>query len=204
MSYPNEQPPHPQQHGQPQPNSQPQHSPGQQYAPPQSVAQGEQPYPQHQPHQPQAPQYAQPQQAPHYPVSPQYAQPQQTPHYAQAPQPAPHYAQRPATPAGALNVLGVIALLCMVADALFSFVIPFMLRAASVDFNMMLFSLATGGVRWTLIVLATVFGLIGLAQKQRTRGRWTVYAALGAAGCAAISSLASILGGIAMSGSYLY
>lgn len=135
------------------------------------------------------------------PVQPQ--QPVQ-PHSYAAPTTAPGSA-RPysPTPAGGLfNAMGAIGLGVMVLSALFSFAIPFLLRTASMNYNMTLFSLATGGVQWAAIIIGGVFGIIGVVQKQRQRGRWMAYAALGAAGCSAIASFASLLGNLAAGYSY--
>jgi len=138
-----------------------------------------------------------------------HAQPQpqvqsQQPHSYAAPTTAPGSA-RPYSPApagGLFNVMGAIGLGVMVLSALFSFAIPFLLRTASMNYNMTLFSLATGGVQWAAIIIGGVFGVIGVVQKQRQRGRWMAYAALGAAGCSAIASFASLLGNLAAGYSY--
>lgn len=135
-------------------------------------------------------------------IQPQ-VQPQQ-PHSYAAPTTAPGSA-RPYSPApagGLFNVMGAIGLGVMVLSALFSFAIPFLLRTASMNYNMTLFSLATGGVQWAAIIIGGVFGVIGVVQKQRQRGRWMAYAALGAAGCSAIASFASLLGNLAAGYSY--
>lgn len=107
------------------------------------------------------------------------------------------------SPAGGLfNVMGTIGLGVMALSALFSFVVPFLLRAASINYSMPLFSLATGGVQWTAVIVSGVFGVIGVMQKQRQRGRWMAYAALGAAGYEAIANFASLLGNMAAGYAY--
>lgn len=114
------------------------------------------------------------------PPQPQYQQPQYQPAYPAAPQ----------APPGQLNVFGIVALALIAFNLLFVIVQPLVYRGISETTNLSIATTLISGVQTVILVIALVFGVIGLLQKQRPRMRWT---AIGATVCAGQGILATLL-----------
>lgn len=152
------------------------------------------------PQQPQSPSQAQPgyappqgHTAPQYQVPPAYAPQPQQPAWQPAPQP-----QAPRAAGGRVNILGVIALVILLLQALGTLFAPafqfFLAIQIGLDFSLV--SLIQTGINVFVLLIAGALALAGVLQKSAPRLRWTAIGSLVAVCLSLVAMVTGLLGGL--------